>query len=779
MGSEGGGGGTGVKKVRKRHLVMESSDSEADEYRISTRQGAGASSAANAGSGGLGGGDQSEETAACVSSEKVSGTKASDGVGSVRNKGGEPESSSHPHPKRARGDAAHEGGGGSNRSVPKGGICGKMLPRGFPAWRLEKPEIRAGWVVDDDEKKTESAPRVKQKVLSLDDKKGKAGLQNKEQRSTLKTDQDKPVDSGDQDVILVQGRKGLLKVLPKSEVIRGKGDGKILPEETRAGEKTGKIPTKRGVLKLLPKKNNAMSEPFDGKVRPKDIKVDRETKDGRILAKNTKVDKEPSDVNSLANKMKLHGGNVLMKSSTMDSETVSGNLMRNSSNNMSKADGETSHSYKRHEEKIAAVVEPGKRDSNGEKRVMGKLISPVMLRKSDPSVMGVSLGKKTKLQNPKLQPKVSALNQHKPSLSGKDEHTESSKHRKPKKRLLEHEGSHENLSKKVKSEASDLQGASGTLEKHGKKKPRGGPRNRLKQDLKNQIKNMLLGNGWKIELRPRRNTDYEDSVYFSPQGTGYWSITKAYEVFQEQFQNSHCHSSKLNNTEVDASNAISNDDLAMLKKNIVKRRAKDKLDDAEKKSRDSRNSKATLAGSQKQHQNMEDRVRVNHQRCGLRVRGSHNMIDNMDGYAPYEWKRTIYSWMIDLGVVSEDSKVKYMNSRGTRAMLEGKITRNGICCRCCSKILTVTKFEVHAGSKQQQPYANIFLEDGRVSLLQCLLNAWEKHTQLEKKGFYKVDPGDDPDDDTCAICGDGGDLVCCDHCTSTFHLDCLGIKVNI
>ncbi|GJN10155.1 hypothetical protein PR202_ga28224 [Eleusine coracana subsp. coracana] len=91
----------------------------------------------------------------------------------------------------------------------------------------------------------------------------------------------------------------------------------------------------------------------------------------------------------------------------------------------------------------------------------------------------------------------------------------------------------------------------------------------------------------------------------------------------------------------------------MLKKNIVKRRTKGEIDDAEK----NRNSKANPAGSRNKHQNVEDRVKVNHRGCGLRVRGStRNMEDNMDGYAPYEWKRTIYSWMIDLGVVSEDSK---------------------------------------------------------------------------------------------------------------------------
>jgi hypothetical protein len=52
-----------------------------------------------------------------------------------------------------------------------------------------------------------------------------------------------------------------------------------------------------------------------------------------------------------------------------------------------------------------------------------------------------------------------------------------------------------------------------------------------------------------IELQPRRNKDYEDSVYVSSQGTGYWSITKAYAVFQEQLRKSRGYSSELNNIE--------------------------------------------------------------------------------------------------------------------------------------------------------------------------------------------------------------------------------------
>ncbi|XP_062190652.1 uncharacterized protein LOC133893603 isoform X2 [Phragmites australis] len=776
-----GEGGAEARKPRKRQLVMESSDSEADEYRISAREKAGrvGDSAGNAGAGSQGNGDQSDEKVVDVSAEKVSEARSRDGDVSEKNKGGDLDrSDSQPDRKRIRVDAVHGGGSGSSGSVSKDGTGGRMLPRGFPTWRFEKPEVRAGWVLDEKggvEMKVSGASKVKDQMPSFDGKRRRVEPQKHEKRTPLKTDQGKLADSGQQEVIRLQGKRGVLRILPKNDkVVRDTGDGKILLTNTKVDEKTGdgRIQTKRGVLKLLPKNIKVDGEAGDDRIPTKNIKVDKETGDGEIRINRTKLDGE------------FGGDKMPTKNSTVNLETSVGKFLPRNS----KVDGETSDSYKGDEEKSGALAEFQKQDANGEKRVMGKLVSPITLRKSDPSVAGVSLGQRMKQQNSKQQLKISSLNHHRPSVSRKDENIKSSEHKNLKKRLHEHKGSPEDLSKKAKSKAIGLQSASGpALKKPEMKKSKGGPRNKLKQDLRNQIKRLLLDNGWKIDLRRRKSKDYEDSVYVSPQGTGYWSITKAYAVYQEQFQNPRDEkhmgrSSKLNSIEPCASDAISKDHLAMLRKNIVKRRTKEEIDGAEKKSGGSRsrNSKDILVvrSSRNKYQNKEDSLIVRHRGCGLLVRGSmHNMEDNMDGYIPYEWKRTVYSWMIDLGVVSEDMKVKYMNNKGARAMLEGKITREGINCGCCSKILTVAKFELHAGSKEQQPYANIFLEDGSVSLLQCLLDAWEKHTRYENMGFYKIDPCDDPYDDTCPICGDGGDLVCCDCCTSTFHLNCLGIKM--
>ncbi|XP_057868498.1 uncharacterized protein LOC131075669 isoform X1 [Cryptomeria japonica] len=161
--------------------------------------------------------------------------------------------------------------------------------------------------------------------------------------------------------------------------------------------------------------------------------------------------------------------------------------------------------------------------------------------------------------------------------------------------------------------------------------------------------------------------------------------------------------------------------------------------------------------------------------CGLLVRSSKKGDKREQGVSTVI-KRTVISWLVDVGIVPENECVQYWNKKGTRIMLEGWVRKDGILCECCSKVISVSKFEDHAGATRHRPFENIYLWSGK-SLTQCLREAWDTQDESRKcgKSIIEVDE-DDQNDDTCGLCGDGGDLICCDKCPSTFHQDCLELK---
>ncbi|XP_030507606.2 uncharacterized protein LOC115722517 [Cannabis sativa] len=354
-----------------------------------------------------------------------------------------------------------------------------------------------------------------------------------------------------------------------------------------------------------------------------------------------------------------------------------------------------------------------------------------------------------------------------------------------------------------------------------------------KQKLRERIRGLLVEAGWTIDYRPRRNRDYLDAVYINPSGTAYWSIIKAYDALQKQLIDE----DNEIKPSCDGIELIPDEDLCQLTRK-TKKKMEEEMKKKQRYGSDSENAKEIRVKrcinvkqdsesmeslshddklssflkqggkSFKNRMNENGLVSVNSNgqssshhlqdtgeklapgsnsnmlhgrksrklgRCTLLVRNK-GINSETDGFVPYTGKRTLLSWLIDSGTVQLSQKVQYKNRRRTRVMLEGWITRDGIHCGCCSKILTIYKFEIHAGSKLRQPYQNIFLDSG-VSLLQCQMDAWNRQEDSEKIGFHSVDvDGDDPNDDTCGICGDGGDLICCDGCPSTFHQSCLGIQ---
>ncbi|KAE8672220.1 hypothetical protein F3Y22_tig00111848pilonHSYRG00298 [Hibiscus syriacus] len=142
--------------------------------------------------------------------------------------------------------------------------------------------------------------------------------------------------------------------------------------------------------------------------------------------------------------------------------------------------------------------------------------------------------------------------------------------------------------------------------------------------------------------------------------------------------------------------------------------------------------------------------------------------------------RTVLSWLISLGIVLENELVWYVDSLSGNILGEGKVDREGILCSCCSSLVTVSEFEVHAGRKTTKPYQHIVLAGSQLSLLDCQIEAWEDKEEEEKRKFNNIRPkpkATDKNDDACMICADGGDLVCCEKCPSTFHPKCIYMEV--
>ncbi|XP_057952264.1 increased DNA methylation 1 isoform X2 [Malania oleifera] len=138
--------------------------------------------------------------------------------------------------------------------------------------------------------------------------------------------------------------------------------------------------------------------------------------------------------------------------------------------------------------------------------------------------------------------------------------------------------------------------------------------------------------------------------------------------------------------------------------------------------------------------------------------------------------RTVLSWLIDAGVVSLNDVIQYRNPKEDSVVKDGLVTRDGILCKCCSKVLSLSEFKIHAGYKLNRPSLNLFLESGQ-SFTLCQLQAWSAEYKARKGGNRTVQVDEvDQNDDACGLCGDGGELICCDGCPSTFHRACLSAK---
>lgn len=136
--------------------------------------------------------------------------------------------------------------------------------------------------------------------------------------------------------------------------------------------------------------------------------------------------------------------------------------------------------------------------------------------------------------------------------------------------------------------------------------------------------------------------------------------------------------------------------------------------------------------------------------------------------------QTVLSWLIDDKILLPMSKVHYRGRENDCKLAEGLVTRYGIKCSCCQDTFTLSSFEAHAGTKYNRPSANIYLEDGR-SLLKCqmqLKHDFDMRASAKEPCLVKIN-----NDDICSVCHQGGSIILCDGCPSSFHTVCLGLEV--
>lgn len=304
-----------------------------------------------------------------------------------------------------------------------------------------------------------------------------------------------------------------------------------------------------------------------------------------------------------------------------------------------------------------------------------------------------------------------------------------------------------------------------------------------KQLVTERIKSMLITAGWKIDLRPRRGKENVlDKVYVNPKGRGYWSVTLAYKILKEEVENG-----EATNMEREAYFPIAEDDWnSLLRVNTKKsKKSKEEKDQSSKAISRTKNlekkqvkEKVRLRLKQKAAvKNSSEKEKKNKKRFTLLARGSKKGSDSEgEDFLLYEGQRSLLSWMIDLGTLPLGAKVKCFDSKRTKVLREGQVTKDGIQCDCCTEILSLADFECHTGSSLGLPFLSIYL-DSRTLLLRCLRDSWGKYAESEKLGFHSVlVDDDDPNDDTCNMCGDGGNLICCDSCPSAIHQKCLNIE---
>ncbi|KAJ1297607.1 hypothetical protein BS78_01G389600 [Paspalum vaginatum] len=138
--------------------------------------------------------------------------------------------------------------------------------------------------------------------------------------------------------------------------------------------------------------------------------------------------------------------------------------------------------------------------------------------------------------------------------------------------------------------------------------------------------------------------------------------------------------------------------------------------------------------------------------------------------------KTVLSLLIEKNILLPRDKVTYKKTIDGPGIKEGSIGREGIKCMCCNAVFTLEAFEIHAGSSTPLPSAHMFLKDGR-SLSQCLLELMGGNKPRDSQHVRLKGRNSDLESDSiCSVCHDGGEILLCDNCPSSYHHDCVGLE---
>uniref|UniRef100_A0A0E0DKH3 PHD-type domain-containing protein n=1 Tax=Oryza meridionalis TaxID=40149 RepID=A0A0E0DKH3_9ORYZ len=136
-------------------------------------------------------------------------------------------------------------------------------------------------------------------------------------------------------------------------------------------------------------------------------------------------------------------------------------------------------------------------------------------------------------------------------------------------------------------------------------------------------------------------------------------------------------------------------------------------------------------------------------------------------------RKTVLCWLIATGFLTVKDVIQYRNLKSNEVVKDGQVTWEGILCNCCTKTFSISDFKVHGGCSLPKSSLGLFLQSDKSYTL-CQVEAWSAEFLSRKcdASGRKVEVMDE-NDDTCGFCGDGGELLCCDNCPSTYHQTCL------